>query len=853
MLLRPGRKDPISFGKRKSQESLQMPTRWIAALRNHAHVLLIVPLVVIVMTWPTFPRIFDWDTYWLPSQNTADAWIMLWDAWHLGTAIAGQSELYYTDAMFYPRGVTLAFQLTSAPHAFVLLALQQALPADDAYKLYYLLTICFNAFCAYSLIVHLLKDKWIALYGAIAVGINPLFTDGNATPQLIMMGTLPLCLYFLHRSVTESRWRFAMLAGICAGVTAFILPYTFLILLLSGATYALFLSFSHWRKPRFWQSLALILAVCAVISALRFYPMLAEANLFDEAQSRYAQWRPGRDVLDYFVLSKNPIAGAFLHSVFKIETPDAHKLAYLGYINIFLLACAIFRKLPRRRLAPWLALFSVFAILRLGDYLVINGHAFPNIVLLEYVLSNLFPSTFGQVGGSQYYQVGIVTPLAVLSCFGLYDLFRTRQSQLRIAVVIMAAALLCVEYYLPHVGFTLEEEKTGYLDWLGTENESPIIVVNLPQGEQRPTYYAFAQSLSGYPNAYGWANRNRQSARTYVNRNYLLRAWRSHQPAVCLPLQNSSEYIAALDELLRDGFTHIVMHEWLAEEPDLSPSFAKVHAAYQNEYVSVYRLADMRQNCAPPPLPPAIDRFAHATFALPGNGSSIVSYHPNRSIEPDTFAYVGRLFSAWDSFHHLYRHDGEWVTQSAGPSAAERDVSAQNRRIVHLIYDVSDGPPRLPESIEFRDEFNLCQRDAYQGGAVIELYFNPQFSCALVTSDSSLRVEYDNGARLENLLYEVDQDLLDLQILWRNLPDKTHSLSVQLFDGAGNKVIGQDSVIGSRSITRHIVDLSVLPSGDYIAKLIFYRYSTGESVPGTVSGSGARFDRELEIATIRKT
>ena len=534
---------------------------------------------------------------------------MLWDAWVLGSAFAGQSELYYTDAMFYPRGKSLAFNLTTSPHALALLALQQALPADDAYNLYYLLTVCFNAFCAYLLIEHLLKDKWIALYGAIVVGINPLFTDYSATPQLTMMGTLPLCLYFLHRSVMESRWRFATLAGICAGATAFIIPYTFLFLLLTVAIYAVYLSFSHWRMPRFWQTLALILAISAAISAVRFYPMLAEAALLDEAQSRYAQWRPGRDVLDYFVHSKNPFTGAFFHGVFNIETQDAHKLAYLGYINILLLACAVYHKLARRRLVPWLALFSVFAILRLGDYLVINGQAFTNIVLPEYVLSNLFPSSFGQVGGSQYYLVGVVTPLAVLCCFGLYVLLRTRQSQVRIAVVIMAAALRCVEYYLPHVGYSLEEEKTDYLDWLKTENESPIILVNLPQGGAKHTYHMYAQALSGYPTAFGWANRNRHSARSYIDGNYILYSWRIHQPAICLPLQNSTEYIAALDQLLQDGFSHIVLHHWRAYDVDLSPSFENLQPAYEDGFVSVYRLADMRRNCEAPSTLPLIGRF----------------------------------------------------------------------------------------------------------------------------------------------------------------------------------------------------------------------------------------------------
>ena len=45
---------------------------------------------------------------------------------------------------------------------------------------------------------------------------------------------------------------------------------------------------------------------------------------------------------------------------------------------------------------------------------------------------------------------------------------------------------------------------------------------------------------------------------------------------------------------------------------------------------------------------------------------------------------------------------------------------------------------------------------------MLELYVNRQFSCELVTSADRFTVQYDNGARLENLLITIDQDRLDL-------------------------------------------------------------------------------------------
>ncbi|MYE26482.1 MAG: glycosyltransferase family 39 protein, partial [Chloroflexi bacterium] len=734
-------------------------------LRNHWHALLIIPLVVIVMTWPTFARIFDRDEFWLHSRKPHDAWLKYWDAWHLERVLAGQAEYYYTNVMFHPRGTTLAFRAISTPHALLMFAFKQALPADDAYSLLYLLILCFNAYGVYLLVQHLLRDKWIALYGAIVAGAHVWFTGVETAPDILIMGTLPLALYFLDRSITESQGRFAALAGICAGLTAYIGIYTFLLLLATVAIYTLSLAQKYWRQPSFWRRILLLLGVCAAISLFRFYPMFTDAATLGEGLSRHVKPKPGKDVLELFLLSRNPFTSGFLHNLFNAAPDAIYRDGYLGYINLFFCAIAILHKPHRRRLAPWLLLFLVCAVLRQGDYLVVNGRHFTNIVLPERLLRHLLPTTFGQLSETYYYIIGLLTPLAMLSCYGLSALLRSQRAHVRPAVVLLSALILAGEYYLPREAYVLERQKTDYIDWLRAENERQIKIIDLPQGGTRKVYHQYAQTLSGYPTAFGEANRNYHSARSYIDSNYLLNTWRFHQPAVCAPLENSTEYIAALDMLLRDGFTHIVMHEWLSGEQDLSPSFAKVQAAYQDEYVSVYRLADMRQNCEPPPLPPALDRFAHSTFALPGNGSSIVSYHPSESIDPNTLAYLGRLLADWESFHHLYRHNGEWVTQSAGQSAADGEDSLRNKRIVHLIYDASDSLPLLPESIEFRDKFNLCRREAHDDGAVIELYLSPRFSCALVEPNDLPQVEYENGARLENLLYDFNQDVFDLQIL----------------------------------------------------------------------------------------
>ena len=769
--------------------------------------------------------------------------------------LAGHSDYFHTDVMFHPHGVSLAFHASSAPHALLLLVLQKLIPVDDAYNLLYLLMLCFNAYCAYALIHHLLKDRWIALFGAVVVGVNVWFTDYVTSPDLLWMGTLPLITYFLSRSLTEHRWRFAALAGITAGFTVFIGIYVYLFALLTASIYCLFLSFSRWRRPAFWLRLLLFVGVCASISAIRFYPMFADAEVLNEGLTRnFLMPQLSNDVLHFLVNSHNPFTVDFLHSVFDASPDEDFQTAYLGYVNLFFLACALVHKPARPAMAPWLVVMILFITLRLGDYLTYNTQAHTLIALPGRALREMFPLFLGQVSNPKYYQIGVITPLAVLSCLGLSVLVRSTQGRRRRSIILLSMMFLAVEYFNSRKGYVIEHEKTAYIAWLQSEDESRINLINLPRSRVNAVHYLYFQTLSGYPTAFGMANRGRLTTRRrYIDDNLLLRTWNIQQPVVCLPRYKSHSYLTALDELLEDGFTHVVVHHWLGDDAPLKPSFAIVPAAYNNGKVSVYRLADMRLNCQPPQIPAPLSRFLQSTWILPDFGSSLISYHPSQNINHDTLVYLEWLLSDWDNLFHLYLQDGEWMIQSAGKLLANEDASAQFGEVIYFTYDANHSVPTFPENIEFRDAFHLCQRETHADSAVIELYLRKRFSCSLIDSSNALRVEYDDGPVIENLLYGFDQKYLDLQLMWSNLPSEPHSVSLQIFDADGAKLLGQDSTIGHTSLAHYRLDICILAARQVCGQADRIQLQTRVSVPGTMIDTGAKFQRELEIATFDRT
>ena len=174
-----------------------------------------------------------------------------------------------------------------------------------------------------------------ALFGAVVAILAINFSYSNTVPDLICIGTLPLTLYFFHRACFEERILFAALAGFCAGITAFIGMYTFAFILLSAALYAAWLLPARWRQPAFWRLLLVFGVLCAAISALRLYPMLADAAALQEGLAKYDGRKQSNDVLDFFVHSRNPFTGELLHSFFRVPPDVSYRInmAYLGYIT----------------------------------------------------------------------------------------------------------------------------------------------------------------------------------------------------------------------------------------------------------------------------------------------------------------------------------------------------------------------------------------------------------------------------------------------------------------------------------------------------------------------------------------
>ena len=202
------------------------------SLREHGPFITIVPLLIVVMTWPTAAYVFDTSTMWLPSDDL-DLGIKLWDARYASLILAGKADLYYTDLFFYPNGLSLTFHSYSLSHMLLMLGAKLLLPAISAYNLCFMLIIFLNAAASYIYLRYLFRNRWLAMFGSVIFGLSVFVIEHPEHPDLNLVATIPLVMYCIQRGFAERRAGWMVPAGILSGLTALNSMYIFVCLVIT--------------------------------------------------------------------------------------------------------------------------------------------------------------------------------------------------------------------------------------------------------------------------------------------------------------------------------------------------------------------------------------------------------------------------------------------------------------------------------------------------------------------------------------------------------------------------------------------------------------------------------------------
>ena len=831
-------------------------------LRKHLHFVVISLALIIIMTWPTVLRAFESDEFWLPHRDW-DTFIEVWDAWHVKRVLAGLSEFSQTEAQFYPVGLALNYHPFNVLHALTFTLLQLLWPTSTVYAIVYLLIVFLTALSGYVFFLSMFGDKWLALFGTVVFSMSNHVVGHAHHPGLGLLATIPLALYALHRGVTQSHWKWMIVCGVLAGLTIFVGPYTFICLMLSICLLALCFAISRWRRIEFWGRLAVMFLIAVMISSLRFVPMLQDQGEFAAALDKNRGAETANDLVASFVNYRHPVTTPAFVELFDIDTSFPGHIngwrhtSYLGYLPLLLTLCALVKSPDRRQLLPWLALLGVFFLLRLGSELRVNNVVHSGVFLPKHYLDGLFPPVFAMVHETDHFQIGLLIPLAVLSCIGLRIALNGVSQKYRLPLILAAIALVAFEYYYSPLSLVVPDHKIAFISWLrGESDQEEIRLINLPMGRHQSKLYGFHQTLHGYPHAEGLAMRTPASSYAYIHSNLLLNAWSNNRVALKCSFDNFGSYLPALRQLIDDGFSHIVLHRHLSGAKKLAEEFDLIDPAYQSNYTYVYRVPDLYDACANWQSSleneyPQVRTFLQSSASRPQEKSTLLNFQPMDELSEDARTYFFRRLSDWGELLHVFDDGlGNVTAQTSTRGRLDLEDVQTEGRIIWIVYNPQttdlQSSQRFSETLSPR--LRSCQRLEESYDLKVDIRIDRDYPCALITDPDPFSVRYENDNRLQNLMHELDGSRFKLYLWFSDEPVRGFAYSIQVYDGNENRVLQLDDVIRNEPLSRHELDVSDLPPGQYRADLILYHSDSGKSEPGWVLATGQSFRRELEIA-----
>ena len=832
--------------------------RLLNALREHSHVLIVVILLTLATTFPTIAYVFDTDVFWLPTTDW-DVYIHIWDAWFGKQVFTGQADRLHAQMMFYPDGLPLNSHQYALPNIVAVIIFNLFLPLSNAFSLAWLLLIFSCALSGYAYLLWLFEDKWIALLGAVVFGFSPHVVGEPHHPNITYVVPIPLVLYCFHRGVRDQRTILIILAGALTGLTSFGLLYTYVILLVMLGLYVCAFAVSRWRDRRYWQYLALLILVVAASSFWGIYPLLSDSAVTDSLIGWYTGTQIKTDAISFFVNHRHPLFGSSLDAI--LQTPanaSTSHTSFLGYIPLLLIGFGLSKRFTRRKMLPWVFLCGIFLILRLGPVLNINGVVFPDVLLPKYYLDQIPPGVFKAYWVPDQFMAGAILPLAVLTGYGLIALQRRVPRATKPLVVLAFVMIVAFEYYVPIREQIIPQEQFDFLDWLRSEEEKgEIRLFQVPMSRYASLRYNLYQALSGYPHAEGAISRTPRSAYDYINANFLLSAWHHNRPVDC-NMPGRDNYLSALAQLKEDGFSHVVFHFTFKQYISVHESSVSVQASYADNLVKIARLSDLRESC-PQELSES-HLFTDAYATVMQQPSILDERHGTVVVFPPTPQANDHFMRYLRHFSQINRDVITITTDEQANVTIQRSAQDDIDPAIELERSAALWHINIPQEFDaeqtpayqdwFKQRFHSCQRYNEDDRTVIDLYIREDIPCSAMDQSSALEVKYDSGARLHNISYAVDQELLHFYMAWTRTSADSYAFSLQFFNEDGQKALQYDHVIYRDLLAVHEVDTSSLPQGAYSIQLIVYDFETQASLGGVVTATSERFEREIEIAKI---
>jgi hypothetical protein len=397
----------------------------------------------------TYPLILHLTTH-IPSDGVlppsiAEHWVWTWGFWFVKHMVVEARRLsFFTDVVFYPRGVDLTYSILFGLGLPVAAAipLVQLFGVTLTFNLFIFIAFIAAAYTTFLLVRDLTNDNRAAFAAGFIFAFSP-FQMGRTVSHFGIMTSgiwIPLYVLFFMRAMKNGYIRHLILAPLVIVLTFLINPY-----------YALFLSFFSVTYIIY----SIIFNKSATIKSFlctRLLPMGCFAAFFSlpliwltmtHGVQDFDMYAPMSHVLLHHVMLHSADLVAFFlpsshHSIWgNIVKPmyyshftgnATEQTVYMGY-TVFVLSVIAIVKAPKEQTRFWLISAIIFFVLSLGPFLHINGRDtlelggisvwFP----LPY-LPMLFIPVLKAMRGPSRFAIMCMLALAVLAGYGVTHLLK---------------------------------------------------------------------------------------------------------------------------------------------------------------------------------------------------------------------------------------------------------------------------------------------------------------------------------------------------------------------------------------------------------------------------------------------
>lgn len=420
-----------------------------------------------------------------------DVFQFLWTFWWFKESLLNFSNPYYTNYIFYPSGVSLAFSTITPLNSIASIPLQLAFGLVNAYNIIWILTFILSGYGTFLLVKYLTGDTRSAFVAGLIFMFCP-YRFAHALGHMNLLSTqwIPFYILFLIKTIDEKNVYNSLFASIFLLLTA-ISCYYYLIYLCVFTL--LYLGFRQWSDKTILNQQVLkriaTMGISFGIIAFPFMFPLIKEIVISKSTYMYAGGfvEYSADLLGFFLPQVfHPLFKDVVSPIYSNFSGNAAEYTvFMGY-TVILLSILGLIKIKTNEAKFWALSAAIFFVLCLGPILHVNGilsipvEDYDLYIPLPYAVLMHIPF-FSMARVPSRWDVLVMLSLAVLAGYGLSYIFdklgaKLLKNKYKINIILILFSCLILFEFLS-VPYTMSNaEIPNFYEQIANDDEDYAIL-----------------------------------------------------------------------------------------------------------------------------------------------------------------------------------------------------------------------------------------------------------------------------------------------------------------------------------------------------------------------------------------